>query len=233
MQNQAFVEKCIFENLNSVGVSLEKTSQGLRVTNGISLLQIQDVQVWEHENSGAWIAHINVVFALNPEMDDSFIYDCATGWDNDPEAALSLAAQSTCKTSAPTFFSLLNSGPVLEAEFFPPDDPLGFPGWEAFSSPYICKGDHQALTKLTEYIQENPLLSNITNLLENSFEKPMLNTIRLYLAFDGTKYHAECRVNNKIHLQAQEVLLNSNLPKLDNFASINQFLLLLHKPSAQ
>lgn len=231
-QETILAEKYLLESLRAVKLPIEQDADGLRIGEGPSRVQVQQVHVWQHETGKVWLSHLEIVFALNPARAETLLIDCATGWGDTAEIAIAAAVEAICKTSVPPIFSLLYSQPVLDAEFFPPDDPLGFLGWEAFSSPYVCKGQPEATSQLIQYVQQAPLLAQVAHLLEAALDKPMLNTVRLYVGFDGHNYHAECRINNELNEVGKAALLKLELPQLEQFASISQFLLLLRKVSS-
>ena len=225
-----YVAVCLFENLQTLGVPINKEAQGLRIGQGTPIIKVQEATVWEGSRKGSWLSHIDIAFALNPDRPETILNDCASGWGDSPEDALVIAVNALCQTTVPPIFSLLNSESRLGASFFPPNDPSGFPDREVISSQYIFRGDQPAIDLFVENLRHEPLLSRVVDMVTEQLDRPLLNTLKLYVGFDGQNFHADCRLNDKPYDKGIEVLLHSNLPKLNQFVSVSQFMLLLSKP---
>jgi hypothetical protein len=92
---------------------------------------------------GNWIIGLWIRFAINPNREDSIIYDCSTGIGKSKNEALETAIYNWYVLTAPAIFSLMIGKVFGEAEWIPEGDPYGIKGWDMFSSPHGFKGSDE------------------------------------------------------------------------------------------
>jgi hypothetical protein len=151
------------------------------------------------EKQKTLLLHADLAFAYNATRPDSQLRTCVTGVGSHVDEAAVDAANQWIRSWAPPLVSVLNSGPVLGAEWFPASAPDSIPGWDAFSSPYILRGlpnDSQALAAVLE---TTPLLGLVREDLPRYLEtSSLLHAVSLFVGAAGKTTFAEVQIDGAI-----------------------------------
>jgi hypothetical protein len=178
------------------------------------------------------LSHVTIDFALNPEFEDTTIRDCATGWAETEGEAVDLATDAWMMITAPPIFSLLQSKPVLNADWLPSGNEDGIAGWDVFSSPYGLRGDEGEKERLVNHLGSQSLLPLLADEINRASKREYLNYAKLYLGFDGTQFHSDCFINGVRDEDASQKLQSLQWPSFKHFVSVSQFACLL-KPVSE
>ncbi|MEO0756733.1 MAG: DUF6348 family protein [Cyanobacteria bacterium J06648_16] len=185
------------------------------------------------ETQNSTVLQFQIQTQLNVEHSDSFLMSHCTGIGSDLSQAIQDGVNSWMRSEAPLIFSLLRSHPVQQTEWFSNGDPLGIPGWDLFSSPYIIRGIPTSADILRSFIQNHPLLTPIRQDLPQFLDRQrMLHLVSIYHGVSGGKHFADCRINGEVVSPLNQILLLSDWPLgIIEWASVRQSLLLLSPPS--
>ena len=145
------------------------------------------------------LLHADLAFAYNAAKPDSLMRTCVTGVGSDRDEAAMDAASVWVRSWAPPLISVLNSAPVLGAEWFPASAPDTVPGWDAFSSPYVLRGLHHDAEALTRILETMPLLGLVREELPRYLDaSSLLHSVSLFVGAVGTTTYAEVQIDGAI-----------------------------------
>lgn len=144
------------------------------------------------------LLHADLAFAYNAAKPDSVMRTCVTGVGSDRDEAAMDAASEWVRAWAPPLLSVLNSAPVLGAEWFPAS-PDTVPGWDAFSSPYVLRGLPRDAEALTRILETAPLLGLVREELPHYLDaSSLLHSVSLFVGAVGKTMFAEVQINGAI-----------------------------------
>jgi hypothetical protein len=171
--------------------------------------------------------HLDVEFALNPERDDTIVFDCATGFHEPRERAVRQAAELWFKTTAPALLTFMAQGrTMLGAQHFHAGDPGGVPGWHCIVGPDVVYGSGDDSQALFDHLGAVAPLSRVAPALATDGLRPFLNGVKLFRASSGAE-SAEVRVNGRRDERASQELAALPWPAAQQFSIFRKFALLL------
>jgi hypothetical protein len=145
------------------------------------------------------LLHADLTFAYNAAKPDSLIRTCVTGIGSDRDEAVMDAASEWVRSWAPPLISVLNSAPVLGAEWFPASALDTVSGWDAFSSPYVLRGLPDDAEALTRILKTTPLLGLVREELPRYLDaSSLLQSVSLFVGAVGKTTYAEVQINGAI-----------------------------------
>jgi hypothetical protein len=151
------------------------------------------------DKQGTLLLHAELAFGYNAAKPDSLMRTCVTGVGSDREQAAMDAAREWVRSWAPPLISVLNSAPVLGAEWFPASAPDTVPGWDAFSSPFVVRGLPHDAEALTRILETTPLLGLVREELPRYLAaSSLLHSVSLFVGAVGKTTYAEVQINGVI-----------------------------------
>ncbi|HEU5185609.1 MAG TPA: DUF6348 family protein [Gemmatimonadaceae bacterium] len=144
------------------------------------------------------LLHADLAFAYNASKPDSLMRTCVTGVGSNRDEAAMDAASEWVRSWAPPLISVLNSAPVLGAEWFPASTPDTVPGWDAVSSPYVLRGLPRDAEALTRILETTPLLGLVREELPRYLDaSSRLHSMSLFVGAVGKTTYAEVQINGQ------------------------------------
>ena len=147
--------------------------------------------------------HLDIGFVLNRDRSDvPVIWDCVAGVGKTEEGVISRAVETWATGTASTVLEML----VRDGSFashFDYESPDGCPGWHVVHGPITAFGKGSAPKILQAWLADTPLLPTLGPMVASSFERPILNGVKLLFGF-AQEDIAEVRVNGVVHEPASQ-----------------------------
>lgn len=172
--------------------------------------------------------HFDLGFVLNRERNDvPVLWDCVAGLGKTEADMIASAVENWASSTAATFLEMLVQDGSF-ASHFAHDDPKGCPGWHIIHSPITAFGTGSAPNDLQLWIADAPLLPTLGPMIVATFERPMLNGVKMILGHAQDDV-AEVRVNGVRHEAASRRLQFMRWPRVADPAFARFYWLFLHK----
>ncbi len=208
--------------LSDLGIPATSRGNVVMPGKGTPVIAVNHVE-FSQPRPPDWIAHADICFALNPERQETYIDDCATGWAETREQAFEIAAHAWAHVTAPPVFSLLHCRAVHGADWFPRGDPAGLPGWNVFAGPYGFRGDPEEWRRLEAHLREHPLLPALGRPILRSALRPYLNYVKLYRGYSGSEWFCDGFINGVRDQALTDELRELPWPEMRQFTSAALF----------
>jgi hypothetical protein len=174
--------------------------------------------------------HFDIGFVFNRERADvPVLWDCAAGLGKTSEEIANWAVDVWVRSTLPAMLELGKQDGSF-ADHFPHNDAQGCPGWHVIHGPVLAYGVGDARNDLQAWMLKNPLLPILGPLVSDSFERPLLNGMKVVFGFKDT---AEVRVNEVCNQPASDRLRSLDWPRASEAAFARCYYLFVHKHSGQ
>jgi uncharacterized protein DUF6348 len=155
------------------------------------------------------------------------IWDCAAGVGPADREMLQMAVDIWATSTLPALLEFLKHD-GSEATHFNDEEPDGCPGWHVIHGPIFAYGNGNAPDELQNWAHDNNFLSRVGPIAVKSFERDILNGVKLLFGGSKSNKVAEVRINGTRDDAATNLLSQFNWPLSDDPAFGRCFLLFVH-----
>jgi hypothetical protein len=172
--------------------------------------------------------HFDIGFILNRHRSDvPVLWDCVAGLGQTIPEIVGDAAETWARSTLPVMLEFGSQDGTF-ADHFDYSAPKGCPGWHVIHGPVIAFGRGVARGDLQTWTLEHPLLPILGPLAASSFDRPLLNGVKVLFGF-ATEDIAEVRVNGVCNFPASDRLKSLDWPRASEAAFARCYFLFVHK----
>jgi hypothetical protein len=173
-------------------------------------------------------SHFDIGFVLNRERADvPVLWDCVAGLGKTNSEIVEWAVGVWVRSTLPVMLEFGKRDGTF-ADHYQHNDPKGCPGWHVIHGPHWAYGVGKAPNQLQAWTLKNPLLPVLGPLIAGSFERPLLNGVKVLFGH-GSDDVAEVRVNGVCNEPASDRLKSLTWPRASELAFARCYYLFVHE----